>query len=48
MLARVAGASPVEYLDDATKRTVGRLARSALQSGRSIDETLQEEGANHG
>ena len=48
MLARVAGASPVEYLDDAAKRTVGRLARSALRSGRSIDETLQEEGATHG
>ena len=48
MLARVAGASPVEYLDDAARRTVGRLARSALRSGRSIDETLQEEGAAHG
>jgi aminoglycoside phosphotransferase (APT) family kinase protein len=52
MLARVAGASPVEYLGDAERKTVGRIARAALVAGRPIEEIIDEEdeqeGATHG
>lgn len=47
MLARVAGASPVEYLDTAQQRTVHAVAVRAMQSGRPIWDLLAQETGAH-
>ncbi len=50
MLARVAGASPAEYLDAPTRAVVRRIAVDALVTGRSAAELIHEaaEGAARG
>lgn len=40
LLARVAGASPAEYLTDAERVRVGALARTALREGAPIEDVL--------
>lgn len=49
MLARVAGASPAEYLDSATREAVRRIAVDALIANRPVESLLPDaEGAFHG
>jgi hypothetical protein len=49
MLARVAGASPVEYLDESARGIVRRIAIDALLSGAPVDTLIREaEGATRG
>jgi aminoglycoside phosphotransferase (APT) family kinase protein len=43
LLARVAGASPVEYLDDAERTRVRRLALSALGTGEPVGALIDDE-----
>jgi tRNA A-37 threonylcarbamoyl transferase component Bud32 len=49
MLARVAGASPVEYLNESAREIVRRVAIDALLSGAPVDALIrQAEGATRG
>ena len=47
LLARIEGASPVEYLDTATRARVRRVALAALVTGRAWEDVVDEQGAAH-
>lgn len=52
LLARVAGASPAEYLDEPARARVGSIALEALLTGRPVQDLIDDpsplEGAAHG
>jgi aminoglycoside phosphotransferase (APT) family kinase protein len=49
MLARVAGASPAEYLDTAARETVRAIAIESLVTGQPVEDLIHErQGAAHG